>query len=78
MSTTTIAGTTVDVDAEGFLTDPAQWNEQIAAEIAHKNGIEALTATAIQGKGAMPPKGGSSASDADIKAVVTYMVSAAK
>ena len=43
MSTTTIAGTTVDVDAEGFLTDPAQWNEQIAAEIAHKNGIEALT-----------------------------------
>ena len=24
----------VDVDAEGFLTDPEQWNEQIAAEIA--------------------------------------------
>jgi len=26
----------------------------------------------------MPPKGGSSASDADIKAVVTYMVNASK
>ena len=41
-------------------------------------GIDTLTASAIQGKGAMPPKGGSSASDADIKAVVTYMVGASK
>ncbi|HEX7439548.1 MAG TPA: cytochrome c, partial [Caldimonas sp.] len=37
-----------------------------------------LTASAIKGKGAMPPKGGSAASDADIKAVVTYMANAAK
>ena len=43
MTTTTIAGTTVDVDAEGFLTDPAQWNEQVAAEIAQENGIDVLT-----------------------------------
>jgi tRNA 2-thiouridine synthesizing protein E len=43
MSTTTIAGTAVDVDSEGFLTDPAQWNEQIAAEIARTNGIDPLT-----------------------------------
>jgi TusE/DsrC/DsvC family sulfur relay protein len=43
MSTTTIAGTTVDVDDDGFLTDPAQWNEQIAAEIAQTNGIDVLT-----------------------------------
>ena len=41
-------------------------------------GIDALTASAIKGKGAMPPKGGSSASDAEIKAVVSYMVAAAK
>jgi len=41
-------------------------------------GIDALTASAIKGKGAMPPKGGSSGSDADIKAVVTYMVGASK
>ncbi|WP_321787579.1 c-type cytochrome [Paraburkholderia sp. J94] len=33
---------------------------------------------ALHGKGAMPPKGGSNASDADVKAAVDYMVSAAK
>ncbi|NLP61005.1 c-type cytochrome [Paraburkholderia sacchari] len=33
---------------------------------------------ALHGKGQMPPKGGSSASDADVKAAVDYMVSAAK
>jgi TusE/DsrC/DsvC family sulfur relay protein len=43
MSTITLAGSTVDVDAEGFLTDPQQWNEQIAAEIAAENGIAELT-----------------------------------
>ena len=43
MTTTLIADTAVDVDAEGFLTDPGQWNEQIAAEIAEANGIPELT-----------------------------------
>ena len=43
LSTATYAGATVDVDAEGFLTDPQQWNEQIAAEIAAENGIAELT-----------------------------------
>jgi cytochrome c5 len=52
--------------------DKAAWAPRIA------EGIDALTANAIKGKGAMPPKGGSSASDADIKAVVTYMVNASK
>ena len=52
--------------------DKAAWAPRIA------QGIDALTANAIKGKGAMPPKGGSSASDADIKAVVTYMVNASK
>jgi cytochrome c5 len=33
---------------------------------------------AITGKNAMPPRGGSSASDADIRAAVQYMVNAAK
>uniref|UniRef100_E1TD57 Cytochrome c class I n=1 Tax=Burkholderia sp. (strain CCGE1003) TaxID=640512 RepID=E1TD57_BURSG len=33
---------------------------------------------ALHGKGAMPPKGGSNASDADVKAAVDYMVSAVK
>ena len=53
--------------------DKAQWAPRIA------QGIDVLTASAIKGKGAMPPKGGAAnASDADIKAVVTYMVNAAK
>ncbi len=43
MSTVTLAGTPVDLDAEGFLTNPAQWNEQVAAEIAGEAGIAALT-----------------------------------
>jgi tRNA 2-thiouridine synthesizing protein E len=40
---TLIADAPVDVDAEGFLTDPAQWNEQIAEAIAAENGIPELT-----------------------------------
>jgi cytochrome c5 len=44
-----------------------------------KTGVPTLYATAIKGKGAMPPKGGNPAlSDNDIKAAVDYMVSAAK
>jgi len=54
------------------LGDKAAWAPRLA------QGVDGLTASAIKGKGAMPPKGGSSASDADIKAVVSYMVSQAK
>jgi TusE/DsrC/DsvC family sulfur relay protein len=43
MSTALIAKTSVDVDAEGFLTNPEQWNEQIAEQIACENGIAELT-----------------------------------
>jgi tRNA 2-thiouridine synthesizing protein E len=43
MTTTLIAKTSVDVDAEGFLTNPEQWNESVAAEIARENGIPELT-----------------------------------
>jgi TusE/DsrC/DsvC family sulfur relay protein len=43
MITMTIADTPVDTDAEGFLTDPGQWNEEIAEEIAHLSGIPELT-----------------------------------
>jgi tRNA 2-thiouridine synthesizing protein E len=42
MSTVTYAGTPVEVDAEGFLQDPSQWNEQIAGEIAASEGIGEL------------------------------------
>jgi dissimilatory sulfite reductase related protein len=43
MTATMIAETSVDVDAEGFLTDPHQWNERIAEQIAHESGIPGLT-----------------------------------
>ena len=43
MTTTLIADAPVEVDAEGFLTHPEQWNEQIAEAIAAENGIPGLT-----------------------------------
>jgi tRNA 2-thiouridine synthesizing protein E len=38
-----IETTAVTRDAEGFLTDPGQWNEEVAAEIAREAGIAELT-----------------------------------
>ncbi|NPT33005.1 c-type cytochrome [Paraburkholderia xenovorans] len=43
-----------------------------------KDPIDTVYNYALHGKGAMPPKGGSNASDADVKAAVDYMVSAVK
>ena len=43
MNTTPIAEAPVDVDAEGFLTDPQQWNERLAEQIARENGIPELS-----------------------------------
>ncbi len=52
--------------------DKAAWAARVAG------GVDALTASVIKGKGAMPPKGGSTASDADIKAAVEFMLAAVK
>lgn len=38
-----IAGTDVDINEEGYLTDPAQWNEGIAHAIAAEEGVGPLT-----------------------------------
>jgi TusE/DsrC/DsvC family sulfur relay protein len=43
MTTTMIPETTVDVDAEGFLTNPDQWSNDLAEKIARQNGIARLT-----------------------------------
>ncbi|GAA1915255.1 TusE/DsrC/DsvC family sulfur relay protein [Nocardioides marmoribigeumensis] len=40
MTTTTIAGRQVDVNEEGFLTDPGQWDDQLGTELAHLIGLE--------------------------------------
>lgn len=54
------------------LGDKAAWAARLGA------GVDGLTASVIKGKGAMPPKGGSAASEADIKTAVTYMVGTVK
>jgi dissimilatory sulfite reductase related protein len=43
MATRTIAGKTVQVNEEGFLTDPAEWTKEIAVEIAKEEGLAELT-----------------------------------
>ena len=52
--------------------DKAAWAPRIG------QGVDALVASVVKGKGAMPPKGGSTASDAEIKTVVAWMVGSAK
>ncbi len=41
-------------------------------------GTDALMVTVLKGKGAMPPRGGSAADDATLRAAVEYMLAAAK
>lgn len=43
MPTKSYAGTDVDVNDEGFFTDPDQWTEPMAPEIAKEFGIDELT-----------------------------------
>jgi cytochrome c5 len=53
--------------------DKAAWAPRL------KTGADALYASALKGKGAMPAKGGNAAlPDADVKAAVDYLVAAAK
>ena len=50
--------------------DKAAWEPRIA------QGIDAMLSTAINGKGAMPPRGTCmDCSDADLKAAIEYMIS---
>lgn len=43
MSTATYAGVTVDLDAEGFFTDPTRWTREMAPELARAQGVDVLT-----------------------------------
>lgn len=54
------------------LGDKAAWAPRLP------QGIDGLTASVIKGKGAMPPRGGSQGSDAEIQATVAYMVGTVK
>lgn len=63
--------------ATGLLSAP-KFGDKAAWAPRLKDGTEAIYNYALHGKGAMPPKGGSNASDADVKAAVDYMLNAAK
>src|SRR5512139_1399223 len=40
MTTKMIAGINVQINEEGFMTNPADWNKEIAVEIAKDEGLE--------------------------------------
>jgi TusE/DsrC/DsvC family sulfur relay protein len=44
MATKMIAGKNVDVNEEGFMTNPNEWTKEIGIEIAKEEGINELTA----------------------------------
>jgi cytochrome c5 len=52
--------------------DKAAWEPYI------KSGLDAMLKNAITGVGAMPPRGGSQATDEELKAAIEYMVDAAR
>ncbi len=43
MPTANIVGREVHLNDEGFMTDPSEWNEEIAAFLARQIGIDPLT-----------------------------------
>ena len=63
MTAATLAGISVELDAEGFLVDPSTWTEELAAELARESGIPELTPRhwqvvnyirTLQGRGGAP------------------------
>ena len=54
------------------LGDPAAWSERLG------KGVDALVASAINGIGAMPPRGGSQLSDDEVRAAVEYLLDNSK
>jgi len=43
MATRVICGKTVQVNDEGFMTDPSEWTREIAQELANEEGVGMLT-----------------------------------
>ncbi|MGB5807876.1 c-type cytochrome, partial [Castellaniella sp.] len=55
-----------------------KFGDKAAWEPFVKTGPDTMLKNAISGVGAMPPRGGSQASDDELKAAIEYMVDAAK
>jgi tRNA 2-thiouridine synthesizing protein E len=43
MAIRSICGKTIQVNEEGFMTNPAEWDKDIAVELAHEEGIAVLS-----------------------------------
>jgi cytochrome c5 len=63
--------------AAGVLNAP-KYGDKEAWATRLKEPMDTVYNYALHGKGAMPPKGGSTASDADVKAAVDYMIAGSK
>ncbi len=43
MTTELLAGVSVEVNEEGFLVDPSQWNEAMGVELARREGLDPMS-----------------------------------
>ena len=43
MAVITLAGKQFEVDEDGFIADPSQWNEAVANSLAKTEGVDAMT-----------------------------------
>lgn len=43
MAMVTLGGKDVEIDEDGFIQDPEQWDEAVAADLAKTEGVEELT-----------------------------------
>jgi nitrite reductase (NO-forming) len=67
----------VSCHSTGIANAPKVGNKAAWAPLIDK-GMDAIMEVATKGKGAMPPRGASSADDATLRAAVEYMIQASK